>query len=88
MAHEAHQDGSIWLQEESPEGPKTQKTMIFLRLFIGFWILTFPGFRQLKTAQQAPKIAPRRPKRPQEGPRELQNEPRSVQDSEKVQKGI
>ena len=55
--------------------------MLFLKMFIDVRILTFPGFRQLKTAQEASKIAPR-------GPRELENEPRSVQDGlKKVQDG-
>ena len=34
------------------------KTNGFLKLFIDFWILMFPGFRQLKTGQEASKIAP------------------------------
>ena len=55
-----------------------QKPMVFLKLFIDFWILTFPGFRQLKTAQDTSNIAPR----------ELQNERRSVQDGlKKAQEG-
>ena len=35
--------------------------MVFLRVVIDFWILTFPGFRQLKTAEEASKIDPRGP---------------------------
>ena len=62
-AQRGPQDGSRGLQEEPPEGPKRQKTTVFLKLFIDFWILTFLGFRQLKTAQEASRIAPRGPKR-------------------------
>ena len=38
--------------------------MVSLKLSIDFWILTFLGFRQLKTAQEASRIAPRGPKMP------------------------
>ena len=62
-AEKAPHDGFRGLHEEPPEGPKKQKTMDFLRFFIGFWILTFLGFRQLKTAQEASRIAPRGPNR-------------------------
>ena len=47
--------------QEASRGPKRQQPMVFHRFFIDFWILTFPGFRQLKTAQEASKIAPREP---------------------------
>ena len=52
------QGGSRALKEEPLESPKRQKPMVSLRCFIDFWSLAFPGFRQLKTAQEAPKIAP------------------------------
>ena len=63
MAQRAPQDGSRGLQEEPLESPKKQKPMVFLRFFIDCWILTFPGFRQLKTAQETSKVALRGPKR-------------------------
>ena len=44
-------DGSRELQEEPPEGPKRQKQW-FRWFFIDCGILTFPGFRQLKKAQE------------------------------------
>ena len=62
-AQRGPQDGSRGLQEEPLEGPKKQKTKVILKLFIVFWILTFLDFRQLKTAQEASRIAPRGPKR-------------------------
>ena len=62
-AEKAPHDGFRGVREEPPEGPKRQKPMVFLRFFIGFWILTFLGFRQLKTAQEASRIAPRGPNR-------------------------
>ena len=63
MVQKAPQDGSRGLQEEPLESRKKQKSMVFLRCFIELSILTFPGFRQLKTAQETSKIAPRGPKR-------------------------
>ena len=60
---QAPHDGFTGLYEESPEGPKKQQIMDSLKFFIGFWILTFLGFRQLKTAQEASRIAPRGPNR-------------------------
>ena len=62
MAREAPKDGSRGLREEPQESPRKQKTMVFLWFLIDLWILTFPGFRQLKTAQEASKIAPSGPK--------------------------
>ena len=64
IAQKCPQDGSRGpktAQEVSErtirKGPKRPKSSISLTLLIDFGVITFPGFRQFKTAQEASEMA-------------------------------
>ena len=72
------------LQKALQESPKGKKSSVFFWFLKVFWVFAFSASRRSKTAQDAPKIAPRRPQRPPrerpDGPRRPQDSPRGLQD--------
>ena len=72
------------LQKTFQESHKSQNSLIFFELLKVFWVFAFSASPRSKTAQEAPKIVPRRPKRPPrerpDGPRRPQDGPRGLQD--------
>lgn len=71
-------------QEGPQEGPKSQTSCMFSTILSVCCTFVFPVFRASKTAQQAPKIAPRRRKRasrgPQDGSKMSKRAPRGLYD--------
>ena len=60
------------LSSPSQDSPRRHKSLISFGFVKAFSVLAFSSPRRSKTAQEAPKTAPRRPKRP---PRALQESP-------------
>ena len=80
-AQEGPQDAPRGIQEASQDGPKRQKSLIFIMVFESFWHSRLFGFPTLQDGPRGPQDRPkmpqlRAPRRPQDSPRGAQDGPR------------